>query len=202
MPHLDPVLPTFSVDALPLKELVQRALASRPELRAIAARAGALADRARAAGASRLPHIAAMGGYTHFDNQILNRENFSSVGVGFTWKLFDGGAAANEADALRARSRADRRRLADLRSRIELEVQADWLALGAARERVSASRAATAQAAENLRISRELYGVGLASNTQVLSAVTLRTQAEENYNNAVLDAALDQLRLAYAVGAL
>ncbi len=202
VPHLDPVLPTFSVDALPLKELVQRALASRPELRALAARAGALADRARAAGASRLPHIAAMGGYTHFDNQILNRENFSSVGVGFTWKLFDGGAAANEADALRARSRADRRRLADLRSRIELEVQADWLALGAARERVSASRAATAQAAENLRISRELYGVGLASNTQVLSAVTLRTQAEENYNNAVLDAALDQLRLAYAVGAL
>ncbi|MGC8520645.1 MAG: TolC family protein [Steroidobacteraceae bacterium] len=202
VPHLDPVLPTFSVDAQPLKELVQRALASRPELRAIAARAGALADRARAAGASRLPHIAAMGGYTHFDNQILNRENFSSVGVGFTWKLFDGGAAANEADALRARSRADRRRLADLRSRIELEVQADWLALGAARERVRASRAATVQAAENLRISRELYGVGLASNTQVLSAVTLRTQAEENYNNAVLDAALDQLRLAYAVGAL
>ncbi len=202
VPHLDPALPTFPVDGLPLAQLVQRALARRPELHALAARAGALAARARAADASRLPHIAAMGGYTHFDNQILNHQNFSSVGVGFTWKLFDGGAAANEADALRSRSRAERRRLADLRSRIELEVHSEWLALGVARQRVRASRAATAQAAENLRISRQLYGAGLASNTQVLQAVTLRTQAEENYNNARLDASLDRLRLAYAVGAL
>ncbi len=202
VPQLDPVLPAFAVDRLPLGQLVQQALARRGELHALAARAGALTERARAATASRLPHLAAMGGYTHFDNQILNRQNFSSVGVGFTWKLFDGGAAANEADALRARSRADRRRLACLRSRITLEVRSDWLALAAAREQVSASRAATAQAAENLRISRELYGAGLAANTQVLQAVTLRTEAEENYNNAVLDEALDRLRLAYAVGAL
>lgn len=200
--HLDPVLPTLSVDDLPLEALVRRALVNRGEVHALAAQASALAARARVAGASRLPHLAALGGYTHLDNQILNRENFSSVGVGFTWKLFDGGAAANEADALRARSRAERRRLADLRSRIALQVHADWLALGAARERVSASRAATAQAAENLRISRQLYKAGLASNTQVLQAVTLRTQALEDYNNALLDEGLDGLRLAYAVGAL
>ena len=202
IPHLDPVLPTFAVDRLPLAQLIERALAKRGELHALAARAGALSARARAATASRLPHLAAVGGYTHFDNQILNRQNFSSVGVGFTWKLFDGGAAANEADALRSRSRAERHRLADLRSRITLEVRADWLTLAAARARVQASRAATAQAEENLHVSRQLYGVGLASNTQVLEAVTLRTQAEEDYNNATLDASLDRLRLAYAVGAL
>ena len=89
-----------------------------------------------------------------------------------------------------------------MRSRITLEVRADWLTLAAARARMQASRAAIAQAQENLRVSRQLYGVGLASNTQVLQAVTLRTQAEEDYNNATLDAALDRLRLAYAVGAL
>lgn len=202
VPHLDPVLPSFAVDRLPLTQLIAQALVRRGELHALAARAGALAARARAATASRLPHLAAVGGYTHFDNQILNRQNFSSVGVGFTWKLFDGGAAANEADALRSRSRAERHRLADLRSRITLEVRADWLTLAAARARVQASRAATAQAEENLHVSRQLYGVGLASNTQVLEAVTLRTQAEEDYNNATLDASLDRLRLAYAVGAL
>ena len=202
VPHLDPVLPSFAVDRLPLAQLIAQALVRRGELHALAARAGALAARARAATASRLPHLAAVGGYTHFDNQILNRENFSSVGVGFTWKLFDGGAAANAADALRSRSRADRHRLADLRSRIALEVRTDWLTLAADRARVQASRAATAQAEENLHVSRQLYGVGLASNTQVLEAVTLRTQAEEDYNNATLDAALDRLRLAYAVGAL
>ncbi len=202
VPHLDPRLPVFPVDSLPLAALLARALHSRQELRALGARAAALSARARIANASRLPHIAAIDGYTHFDNQILNHQNFSMVGVGFTWKLFDGGAAANKADALRARSRAERQRLADVRSRIELAVRAAWLQLAAARARIEASRAATAQAAENLRISREMYGVGLASNTQVLEAVTLRAEAERNYDDATLDAALDRLRLAYAVGAL
>ena len=202
VPHLDPRLPVFAVDSLPLAALLARALHSRQELQALGARAAVLAARARVADASRLPHIAAIGGYTHFDNQILNHENFSMVGLGFTWKLFDGGAAASEADALRARSRAERQRLADLRSRIELAVRAAWLQLAAARAQIEASRAATAQAAENLRISRELYRVGLASNTQVLEAVTLRAEAARNYDDARLDAGLDRLRLAYAVGAL
>ncbi len=202
VPRLAQELPAFAVDDLPLTSLVQRALASRNELTALASEAGSLASRARAETAKRLPQLAAVGGVTHFDNQILNRENFSTVGVGLTWKLFDGGQAANEADALRAQSRAERRRLEDLRSRIELEVRADWLALSAARSRLAASRSATAQAAENLRISRELYGAGLASNTQVLEAVTLETRAAQNYDDAVLDEALSRLRLAYAAGAL
>jgi outer membrane protein len=202
VPHLDPKLPVFPVDAQPLSVLLARALRSRPELRALQARVRLLSARARVATAARLPHLAAIGGYTHIDNQILNHENFSMVGVGFTWKLFDGGAAANQAAALRARSAAERQRLADVRSRIELAVRSAWLQLAAARARIAASRAATAQAAENLRISRKLYAVGLASNTQVLEAVTLRAAAMRDYDDATLDADLDRLRLAYAVGAL
>ncbi len=202
VPQLAEGLPPCPVDDLPLTTLLRRALASRGELTALASEATALASRARAENASRLPQLAAVGGFTHFDNQILNRENFSTVGVGFTWKLFDGNQAANQADALHARSRAAERRLRDLRSRIELQVRTAWLALASARARVAASRAATAQAAENLRISRQLYSVGLASNTQVLEAVTLETRASENRDDAVLDEALSRLRLAYAVGAL
>lgn len=53
-----------------------------------------------------------------------------------------------------------------------------------------------------VRISRELYGVGLASNTQVLDAVTLEVEATNNHDNAVLDEALAGTELAYAVGEL
>lgn len=182
--------------------LVRQALASRSELKGLAAQTGALAAQARAVTGTRLPQIALTGGYTHFDNQILDRQNFSMVGVGLTWSLFDGGVARNEADALRSQSRAAGRRLDDLRSQIELQVRRDWLAVRAAHARVIASREATAQAAENVRISRELYGVGLASNTQVLDAVTLEVEATNNHDNAVLDEALAGIELAYAVGAL
>ena len=188
--------------AQPIGALVRQALASRNELKGLAAQSGALAAQARAVAASRLPQVALTGGYTHFDNQILDRQNFSAVGVGFTWNLFDGGVARNEAESLRSESQAAGRRLSDLRSEVELQVRRDWLAVRAAQARVAASREATAQATENLRISRELYGVGLASNTQVLDAVTLEVQATNNHDNAVLDEALASIELNYAVGAL
>lgn len=191
-----------SLAAQPLTALVRRALTERSELKSLAAQAGALASQARAVTATRRPQISLTGGYTHYDNQILDRQNVSTVGVGLTWKIFDGGTAGNEADALRSESRAADRRLADLRSQIELQVRRSWLAIEAARARVAASRAATAQAAENLRDSRELYGVGLASNTQVLDAVTLEVEATRNRDDAVLDEALARIELAYAVGAL
>jgi outer membrane protein len=202
-PPLDPHLAIVAtLGGQPLSALVRRALAARSELKGLAAQSGALAAQARAVTAGRLPQIALGGGYTHFDNQILDRQNFSMVGVGLTWNLFDGGAARNEAAALRSESAAAGRRLADLRSQIELQVREGWLALQAAQARVAASRQATAQATENLRISRELYGVGLASNTQVLDAVTLQVEATNNHDNAVLDEALARIELAYAVGAL
>ena len=188
--------------AQPIGALVRQALASRNELKGLAAQSGALAAQARAVSASRLPQVALTGGYTHFDNQILDRQNFSAVGVGFTWNLFDGGVARNEAESLRSESQAAGRRLGDLRSEVELQVRRDWLAVRAAQARVAASREATAQATENLRISRELYGVGLASNTQVLDAVTLEVQATNNHDNAVLDEALASIELQYALGAL
>lgn len=197
--HL-PVDPTHLAE--PESALVREALSSRSELKGLAAQSGALAARARAVSATRLPQIALTGGYTHFDNQILDRQNFSMVGVGFTWSLFDGGVARNEAESLRSESRAAGRRLDDLRSQIGFQVRRDWLAVKEAQAREAASRQATAQAAENLRISRELYGVGLASNTQVLDAVTLQVEATNNHDNAVLDEALANIELAYAVGAL
>ena len=188
--------------AEPIGALVRQGLASRNELKGLAAQSGALAAQARAVSASQLPQVALTGGYTHFDTQILDRQNFSAVGVGFTWNLFDGGVARNEAESLRSESQAAGRRLGDLRSEVELQVRRDWLAVRAAQARVAASREATAQATENLRISRELYGVGLASNTQVLDAVTLEVQATNNHDNAVLDEALASIELSYAVGAL
>lgn len=188
--------------AEPIGALVRQALASRNELKGLAAQSGALASQARAVSASRLPQVALTGGYAHFDNQILDRQNFSAVGVGFTWNLFDGGVARNEAESLRSESQAVGRHLDDLRSQVELQVRRNWLAARAAQARVAASREATAQATENLRISRELYSVGLASNTQVLDAVALEVQATNNHDNAVLDEALAGIELNYAVGAL
>jgi len=200
---LDERIPTDPTLARqPVEALIERALASRSELQAMAAQADALASQAEAQLAALRPRIELTGGYNYFENEILDREDFSMVGVGVTWNLFDGGQARNRAAALRHAGRAAQLRLNDLRSMIELEVRQAWLDVKAARARIDASREAVAQAEENLRTARELYSVDLGTNTQVLEAISLRTAAVTNRDNAVLDEALAQLQLARAVGAL
>lgn len=188
--------------AQPLESLVERAFESRAELSAVSARAEALALRSRAERAGLLPQLSISGGYTYFENQILDRQDFSSVGLGLTWTLFDGGRARHRSAALRSASAAERRRVADLRTQIELQVRQAWLDVREARARVMASREAVAEAGENLRISRELYSTGLGTNTQVLEAVALHVAAANNRDEAVLDESLALLRLAHAVGVL
>ncbi len=201
--ELDERLPVdTTLSAQPVARLVQRALAARSEVKSLMAQADALAARARAERGQMLPHVALTGGYTHIDNQILDRENFVSVGVGLTWSLFDGGQARNRAAALESESSAARRRLEELRSQIELAVRQAWLDVSAAQARLTASREAVSQADENLRDTRELYGAGMGTNTQVLDAVALRVRAASDRDDAVLDEALAHLRLAHAVGAL
>jgi outer membrane protein len=186
----------------PVDALIKRATDSRSELKAQGARADALASQSRAEFGRLLPQIALTGGYTHFDNQILDRQDFSMVGLGFTWNLFDGGQARNHAAALRSASHAAQSRVDDLRSTIELQVRQSWLDVQEAQARVKTSRETVAQAEENLRSSRELYGAGLATNTQVLDAVSLQINAINNRDNATLDESLSLLRLAYSVGEL
>lgn len=202
-PELDDNVPSdAALTAYSLETLVRRATESRSELKAMAAQVAAFDSQSRAESGKRLPQLALTGGYTHFDNAILDRQNVSMVGIGVTWNLFDGGQARNRSAALRNASRASQSRLADLRSNIELEVRQAWLSVQEAQARVKASSEAVAEADENLRSSRELYGAELANNTQVLDAVALRIRAVSNRDNALLDESLARIRLEYAVGTL
>lgn len=202
-PELNDHLPADAdLVATPVEILIKRASDSRSELKGLSARADALGSQSKAESGKTLPQLALTAGYTHLDNQFLDRQNLSMVGVGFTWNLFDGGQARNRAAALRSASRAAQNRLEDLRSTIELEVRQAWLDVREAQTRVKASREAVAQADENLRMSRELYRTGLATNTQVLDAVTLQINAVNNRDNAALDESLAEVQLEHAVGVL
>ena len=202
-PELNDHLPVdAALLATPVADLIKRALDSRSELKGLSAQADALVAQSRAETGKNLPQLGLTAGYTHLDNQFLDRQNISMVGIGVTWNLFDGGQARNRAAALRSASRAAQERLEDLRSAIELQVRQAWLDVREAQARVKASREAGAQAEENLRMSRELYGAGLATNTQVLDAVTLQINAVNNRDNAGLDETLAEVRLEHAIGAL
>jgi len=185
-----------------LDELLTEALAKREELGMLDAEAAALEAQAQAERGRLRPQVALTAGYDHLETTILDREDFASIGLGLRWTLFDGGQVRQRAQALRRQGDAARLRQDDLRSLVELQVREAWLGVGEADARGAAAREAVAQSDENLRITRELYGAGLVTHSQVLDAITLRVASANNRDDAQFDAELSRLRLARAIGGL
>jgi outer membrane protein len=202
-PDLDePSAAPSAVADEPLEQLIAKALDHRPELSALQAQQEGLEQAARSEQAQRLPQLSLHASYNHIDNQILDRENIASIGIGFQWRLFDSGQLRARTDALRSRAHAAERRVADLRSLVKLEVETTVFNHQEAAARVHAASAAVAQAQENIRIARELYNSGLGTNNQVLDAEALRVAATTNLDDAKFDLLFAGYRLQRALGTL
>lgn len=185
-----------------LSQLQTKALAQRAELAAASAGRDALAAQSRAETGKRLPRVAVLAGYQHLESTILDREDFSMVGIGLQWSLFDGGQARSKAAALRRAGEALDWQRKSLQSAIELEVQQHWLGVDAADARALVARDALAQADENLRMARELYAVEMIANGQVLEAVALQQAAAAQATRATMDTVMARLALLRSVGEL
>jgi len=185
-----------------LAQLQARALQQRAERSALLAKAAGFAEQARAQLARTLPQLALVAGYNRLENAILDREDFSMVGVGVQWSLFDGGQARARAASLRRAERAMTLRGDELDSLIRLDVQQALLGVAEAEARFALGREAVAEAQENLRISRELYTAELITNTQVLEATALQLAASAQADEADFDRLLARLNLLRAVGDL
>jgi outer membrane protein TolC len=196
------IAPPALDEATPLAALQERAVQSRSELDALAAEARAWEARARAESGRQLPQLGLSAGFHRIESTVLDREDFTMVGIGFRWQLFDGGQSRQRARSLRRAGQAAALRRDDLEADIRIEVEQAWLGVAEADARAAAARESVAEADENLRMSREQYTAELVANTQVLDAVALQLAATANARDAVLDAALARLRLARAVGAL
>ena len=180
----------------------QQALAGRPELSELDAQAAVHRHQGDAAAAARRAQVHVQGAYTFQENDYQTPEGITSAGVGVWWNLHDGGRARNLANAESRQARALGHLRADMQSLIQLEVRKAWLAVQETRNRLAVTRQSIARAEENLRVIRERYTSGMATNTDVLSAESLRIRTYRNHNNALYDAALADLRLQRATGEL
>ena len=186
----------------PLPQLTRRALEQRPELYTLQAQIHALERQAAAIRAESGPQLALSGGYGYQQNRYQLHEGQWRVELGMQWRLFDGGEVRHRAAATRRQAAALRAQYEDRKTLVALEVRRHWLAVGETRQRIGVTEQAVAQAGENLRVSRERYENGLATNSEVLDAETLRVRSEGNHANAIYDAVLAVLRLKRAMGEL
>ncbi len=183
-----------------VERLTSQALAQREELKELDARIAAHRHRAESAAAENRAQVHVQGAYTFRENRFQTPEGITSAGLGVWWNLYDGGRAKNRSDAQLRQAQALAHGRADLQSQIQLEVRRAWLAVEETRQRLQVTRQAIERAEENLRVTRQRYATGMATNTDVLGAESLRIQTYRNHNNATYDAALSSLRLQHATG--
>jgi outer membrane protein len=182
--------------------LTALAVHSRPALARMLNGAEALQHRAESARAKNSPQVFLRGEYDYEEDRYRVPEGIGAAGVGVTWNVFDGGRNRYEAKGLKEQAEALRCRRKELESYIALDVRRAWLDVQETRRRLEAASDAIQQAEENVRVIRSRYALNTATNTEVLDAETLRTQACRNRDAAMYEAVLAVLRLRRATGEL
>ncbi|MBF0445766.1 MAG: TolC family protein [Magnetococcales bacterium] len=204
-----PLTQSVSVEALQVEPtdedvdaLTKLAIKQRPEMLLPSQYIASLRHQAESEKAKYGPQVGLVGGYDYTENRYQANEGAWSAKLSATWSLFDGGIANHRSKALRHEAEALIEDHAELESQIRLQVRQIWLEVQESQKRVDVTRKAQGQAEENLSVTRNRFNAGLANNTEVLDAETLRTKTHGNYDNAVFDAALSALRLQHAIGNL
>jgi len=196
---IDPPPPVMPEGDLP--DLIDEALASRPEVQAsetavrIARFSLVLAERDLA------PSVALTGSLTAQTASGFGGNNYSwQVGVVASKPLLDGGTRRGKVEAARARLRSAQLQLRSTQEEIALAVVQQYLAIGEAQEKIVAAQQGVEEARERRRMAQLRYREGLGTGIEVLDADTALAAAEASLVNARYDLQLAVIRLRTALG--
>ncbi|MCU0305310.1 MAG: TolC family protein [Thermoanaerobaculales bacterium] len=189
-----------------LAPLIAEALATRPELAALAARRDALASRSATVGAPARPQVSlgARWDVARPNERYLplsDEWNTSwTVGVFAGWRVFDGARTGAEVATLDAERSSVEAELAELERRVALDVETARRTLEATLAADTAATAAVEAATAREADSRDRYGAGMATVAEVLDAQTELAEAELTLVRARSGAWIADAGLRRAVG--
>jgi len=173
------------------------ALRQSPEYRQAKLQTSAAQASVQVASRNFLPNVSGTGSYG--GSQLDLNPNWS-LGLAFTWNIFDGGnriAAYDEAKA-NLGAAAARTKAAELTLIQNLE-QAE-IAVEAAQERIQAAQVVIASAQENFRLAQGRFDVGVGTILELTDAQLALTQASNTEAQALADYRIALAQLDRAAG--
>lgn len=185
---------------LTLAQSLQLAVDNREEFRVILRTIASSALGTDIARADFLPRVYAGGSAIHEAGPMVTANDLVNVGVYIELDVFQGGKRLARMDQARSEVREAIARAREVCDRIAYEVNAAWLAIADARQRIELARTAVTQAQENRRLVGNLFQRGDATPTEVLDAELVLVRAQQSYANALYDYQTALARLVYAVG--
>ena len=177
--------PNSSPPKWKLSVLQQQALERRAELRAARLEVESAMRTLKAVKGGEWGELRGFASWTTTDNQFVVYQEVSTVGVSLNVPLITGGArgarirrAALDVDIARLRMR-------DLVEEITTDVTAAYREVDEAYKDIAVANRSIARSEESLRIQREKFAVGRATNQEVLITTSLLTDARFAYVRAV-----------------
>jgi len=193
------------MDSIKLEDAIQQALKNRPELKAMEYTLKAGEKAVSVAKSSWLPNIFLIGNYNYKrPNRELERKFYRSwdVTVAVQMNIWDWGSIYYRTSQAKHRLKQLQEAYKQLQDGIVLEVTQSYLGLMEAQQKVQATEKNVGQAEENFRVTHEKFKQGMVTNTELLDAQTMLTQAKVEYINALADYNIAKARLMRAMGIL
>lgn len=116
------------------------------------------------------------------------------------WTFWEWGRTHHQVSQRRAQKRRLENTLRDLQDQVDLQVKQSYLGLHDSQKNIGTAEASIRSAVENFRITQERFKEQLTTNTEVLDAQTLLTQARNNYFTALTQYNVAEARLRRAMG--
>ncbi len=149
---------------------IDRALRTRPDLRAADEQLRAAQRSVSATRAERLPSLSAFGDGGTIGKSTDHLLGTYQWGIQLSLPIFDGLRREGRIEEQRAQARELEVRRQDLRQQAAIEVRGALLDLASAREQVDASRERLRLAEQELAQAQERFRAGVAGNADVITA--------------------------------
>jgi outer membrane protein len=171
-----------------LAELQRRALANRPELRALERQVQSQELTRSAIRGGYFPSLSIFTGATEAGVQLDDLTWNWNAGATLTWQLFEGGITSAQVDEASANLVGLRAEFDGLRQQVRLEVEEAQLEVRAAKAVIGAAEEAETSAREQLRLAEGRYKAGVGSGLEL-----------EDAQLALQSAAAQRVRADYAL---
>jgi outer membrane protein len=190
--------------SLGMEASLEEAFRQRTEVKAAQINIDQAKEGVKMARSGYLPMVNLLGNYGRTSEELSTYGDFRSerwtVQALATFTLWNWGNTSFKVGESKVKVTQAEDAKIQLLELIALEVRNDYLNMLVAEKNIGVAEKAIEQAEENLRMSEERYKYQVATQTDVLNAVTLLTQARTNYYSALSDFNIAKAQLERSMG--
>jgi outer membrane protein TolC len=192
---------------LSFEQSLEEALRLRPEIKSAQLTIDQSKEGVKLARSGFFPTISLAGNYSRASDwwtlenglQRITSDNWS-LGASATFTIWNWGKTAFQVGENKVKVKQAEDTKNQTIDSITLEVKNDYLNMQVAEKNINTAEKSIEQAEENLRMNEERYKYQVATQTDVVNAVTLLAQARTNYYGALGDFNVAKSQLERAMG--